>query len=121
MNLEDRVVVITGAAGGIGAALARRFAAERVGGLVLADLDGEAVDALATELSDVDVIAAGVDVTVEAQLAEIVGEALQRYQRIDLFCANAGVTSGAGPDVVGERPVTHLWCAGCTARHAGAG
>ena len=103
MNLEDRVVVITGAAGGIGAALARRFAAERVGGLVLADLDGEAVDALATELSDVDVIAAGVDVTVEAQLAEIVGEALQRYQRIDLFCANAGVTSGAGLEATDEQ------------------
>jgi NAD(P)-dependent dehydrogenase (short-subunit alcohol dehydrogenase family) len=96
MRLEGRVVVVTGAAGGIGAALARRFAAEKAGGLVLADLDGDAVSALADELTAVEAIAAGVDVTVEEQVAELVAEVLRQYGKIDLFCANAGVTSGAG-------------------------
>lgn len=98
MRLADRVVVITGAAGGIGAAMARRFAAEKVAGLVLADLDGDAVDALAGELgaAGTEAVAAAVDVTVEEQLAELVDEALRQYARIDLFCANAGITTGAG-------------------------
>jgi NAD(P)-dependent dehydrogenase (short-subunit alcohol dehydrogenase family) len=103
MNLEDRVVIITGAAGGIGSALARRFASEKVGALVLADLDGDAVNALADELTGPEVMAAAVDVTVEAQVAELVGEALRTYQRIDLFCANAGVTSGAGLEASDEQ------------------
>ena len=102
MRLEDRVVVITGAAGGIGAALARRFAAEKVAALVLADLDGAAATALASEL-DVEAVAADVDVTVEAQVAELVGEALGQFGRVDLFCANAGVTTGAGLEASDEQ------------------
>jgi NAD(P)-dependent dehydrogenase (short-subunit alcohol dehydrogenase family) len=103
MKLPDRVVVITGAAGGIGSALARRFAQEKAGALVLADIDGDAVEALAGELTGTEVMAATVDVTVEAQVAELVAEALSAYTRIDLFCANAGVTSGAGIEATDEQ------------------
>jgi NAD(P)-dependent dehydrogenase (short-subunit alcohol dehydrogenase family) len=102
VRLTDQVVVITGAAGGIGAAMARRFAAEGAGGLVLADLDGDALDALRAELPGTDCITATVDVTVEAQVAELVGEALREYDRVDLFCANAGITSGAGLEATDE-------------------
>jgi NAD(P)-dependent dehydrogenase (short-subunit alcohol dehydrogenase family) len=102
MRLEDRVVVITGAAGGIGAALARRFAAEKVAALVLADLDGAAATVLAEEL-DVEAVAADVDVTVEAQVAELVAEALGQFGRVDLFCANAGITTGAGLEASDEQ------------------
>ncbi|PGH41145.1 dehydrogenase, partial [Micromonospora sp. WMMA1996] len=45
MNLTDRVVVITGGAGGIGAALGRRFAAEGAAAVVLADLAADAARA----------------------------------------------------------------------------
>ncbi|MCG5439978.1 SDR family NAD(P)-dependent oxidoreductase, partial [Micromonospora sp. PSH25] len=38
MNLTDRIVVVTGGAGGIGAALSRRFAAEGAAAVVVADL-----------------------------------------------------------------------------------
>jgi NAD(P)-dependent dehydrogenase (short-subunit alcohol dehydrogenase family) len=98
MRIEDRVAVITGAAGGIGSALARRFAAEKAAGLVLTDVDGDAADALCGELAatGVEVIAATVDVTVEEQVAQLVDEAVRQFGRVDLFCANAGITTGAG-------------------------
>ncbi|MFE7874294.1 SDR family NAD(P)-dependent oxidoreductase, partial [Micromonospora humida] len=53
MNLTDRVVVITGGAGGIGAALARRFAAEGAAAVVLADLDAHATAAVAESVGPV--------------------------------------------------------------------
>lgn len=107
MNLEDRVVVITGAAGGIGAALARRFAAEKAGALVLADLDGGAAEDLASELRTAfpgtETLAVGADVTAEPQVAELVDEALRQYAKIDLFCANAGITTGAGLEATDDQ------------------
>jgi NAD(P)-dependent dehydrogenase (short-subunit alcohol dehydrogenase family) len=105
VRLSDRVVVITGAAGGIGSALARRFATEKTAALVLADLDGAAVAALCEELAGngVEAVAADVDVTAEEQVAELVDEALRQYGRVDLFCANAGVTTGAGVEASDEQ------------------
>ncbi|GAA3456929.1 SDR family oxidoreductase [Dactylosporangium matsuzakiense] len=88
-------MVITGAAGGIGAALARRFASQDAAALVLADLNGSAASDLASSLPG-EAVGVEADVTSEEQVAELVQEALDRYDRIDLFCANAGVTSGAG-------------------------
>jgi meso-butanediol dehydrogenase/(S,S)-butanediol dehydrogenase/diacetyl reductase len=86
-GLEDRVVLITGAARGIGAATARRLAA---GGarLVLADLDGAAVDKLAGELKGVGVPA---DVTQAADIARMVDVPYRRWGRLDVLFNNAGV------------------------------
>jgi NAD(P)-dependent dehydrogenase (short-subunit alcohol dehydrogenase family) len=94
MDLNGRVAVITGAAGGIGTALARRFAAEGAAGLVLSDLDPSG---LADDLG-VDAIAVRADVTVEADIQGLVAAAIDRYGRVDLFCSNAGITTGAGLD-----------------------
>jgi NAD(P)-dependent dehydrogenase (short-subunit alcohol dehydrogenase family) len=102
MKLSGRVAVITGAAGGIGAALARRFAAEGAAGLVLSDLDAGAVRALADEV-DTDAVAVRADVTADDDLQRLVDAALERYGRIDLFCSNAGITSGAGLDASAEQ------------------
>jgi meso-butanediol dehydrogenase / (S,S)-butanediol dehydrogenase / diacetyl reductase len=86
-GVQNRVVLVTGAARGIGAASARRLAA---GGarLVLADLDGAAVDKLAAELGGVGVTA---DVTRAADIPRMVDEPYRRWGRLDVLFNNAGV------------------------------
>jgi 3-oxoacyl-[acyl-carrier protein] reductase len=93
-----RVVVITGAGGALGGALARRFASEPDTDLVLSDVSassldatlaaiGEARGAVETQLADVSEIAA-----VEA----VVARATERFGRLDVFISNAGVLSPNG-------------------------
>src|SRR5437762_1735915 len=101
MELAGRVAVITGAAGGIGSALALRFAAEGAAGIVLCDLDLEAVTGLAARLEG-DAFGARVDVAVESDIQQVVDATVERYGRVDLFCSNAGITSGAGIEASGE-------------------
>jgi meso-butanediol dehydrogenase / (S,S)-butanediol dehydrogenase / diacetyl reductase len=86
-RLEGRVVLITGAAGGIGAAAARRLAAAGAR-LVLADADGPAVDKLAAELGQAAVPA---DVTRAADIERAVDEPYRRHGRLDALFNNAGV------------------------------
>jgi len=86
-QLENRIVLITGAARGIGAACARRLAADGAR-LVLADLDGTAVEKLAGELGGVAVHA---DVTRAADIARMVDEPYRRWGRLDALFNNAGV------------------------------
>ena len=98
MNLTDRIVVVTGGAGGIGSALARRFAAEGAAAVVVADLEADAAHAVADGIGPV-AHPATVDVTDEDQVRSLVADTERRYGRIDLFCANAGVTTGGGIEV----------------------
>ncbi|GLH98876.1 SDR family oxidoreductase [Phytohabitans aurantiacus] len=100
MRMAGRVVVVTGGAGGIGAALARRFAAEGAEGVVVADIDGAAADAVAGPLGE-RAIAVEVDVADEDRVQALVAAAEARYGRIDLFCANAGITVGTGIEASG--------------------
>jgi NAD(P)-dependent dehydrogenase (short-subunit alcohol dehydrogenase family) len=92
MDLEGKNVVVTGAARGIGAALARRFHAAGAQ-VVLADRDGLATvhDELA---GSVEVIA---DVSTEAGNLALIHTAQEAFGPIDLFFANAGVGTGGDP------------------------
>lgn len=101
MQLAGRVAVITGGAGGIGAALARRFAAEGAAAVIVTDRDAAAATAVAEALP-VPALGLAVDVSVEAQVAALVADIEQRYGRIDLFCSNAGITTGAGVQAADE-------------------
>ena len=84
---EGRVVLITGAARGIGAATARRLARDGAR-LVLADVDGVGVDKLAAELGGAAVRA---DVTNAADIDRMIDEPYRRWGRLDVLFNNAGV------------------------------
>ena len=86
-----RVVVITGAAQGIGEACARRFAGEGAK-VVIADVDVQRGQALATELA-ADFVAC--EVGDKAQVDALVVQTVQKHQRIDVLVNNAGILRGA--------------------------
>jgi NAD(P)-dependent dehydrogenase (short-subunit alcohol dehydrogenase family) len=103
MTVGDKVVIVTGAAHGIGAALARRFAAEGARMVVVADIDGQGAQKLAAEIGG---IAVSVDVTQEADVQRLVEDTVQRFGAIDLFCSNAGIFVDGGvnaPDAAWKR------------------
>ena len=100
-RFQHKVVLITGAASGIGAASARRFASE--GALVvLADIDGEGANALAREIDPGggNTAALVVDVRDMAQVTAAVEETVLRFGRIDVLFNNAGIGAyGESPDL----------------------
>ena len=98
MQLEDKVVVVTGAANGIGRALARRFHAEGARAVVVADLDSAGAAGLAEELNAVrpdSALGLGCNVGIDAETTGLIERTEQAFGEIDLFFANAGVGTGA--------------------------
>ena len=93
MDVRDAVVVVTGGGSGIGAALARRFAAEGARRVVVVDRELDRALAVADEI---DGIAELVDVTDAAAVTGLVERTLARDGVIDLFCSNAGILTGVG-------------------------
>jgi NAD(P)-dependent dehydrogenase (short-subunit alcohol dehydrogenase family) len=95
MQLTNRVIVVTGGARGIGRALARRFAAEQAKAVVVADIDGVGARATADEIGGTSVQC---DVSREVDVKRLINEVEASHGRIDVFCSNAGVAVGGGPD-----------------------
>ena len=99
MDVAGRVVVVTGGGGGIGAALCRRFAAEGARALVVADVNREAAEAVAASVGGTAVVT---DVTVEADVQALVRGTVDAHGCIDLYCSNAGIGVGGGPEAPDE-------------------
>lgn len=92
---RDRVVVVTGGGGGIGSALARAFAA-RGARLALADLDRNAAEAVAKELTagGAEAEAFAVDVTDRDDVGRLADAVADRFGKVHVICNNAGVALG---------------------------
>ena len=94
MELENKIIVITGAGSGIGRALAIRFKAEGAKQIVAVDINGENAQATATMIGGVAMTA---DVSNENDIVRVIEETETQIGPIDLFCSNAGV--GMGQDL----------------------
>ena len=99
MEVKDKVVVITGAASGIGRALAKRFADEGARQLVIADVDLEKLQQVAKKLG---ARAIPTNVADEAAIIKLIKTAENDYGHIDLLCNNAGIGANGGPEVPNE-------------------
>lgn len=109
MELAGKVAVVTGGAAGIGRAMCRRFAAEGAS-VVVADVDAPGAAAVAQEIGG---LAVPGDMSVEADVKALVDATLLSLDRLDLFCANAGILWGTRPDdpagIIGADAPDEAW------------
>jgi len=95
MDPAGRVIVVTGGAKGIGRALATRFASAGAEAVVVADIDADGAAAAARTIG---ATAVGCDVSRESDVKQLVDQVVAEHGRIDIFCSNAGVAVGGGPE-----------------------
>lgn len=95
-NLSGKVAVITGAASGIGLAVARLCAEEGMR-VVLADIEQTSLDSVVSEFTenDYDVIGVQVDVSKLADVERMAAETLAAFGKVHFLFNNAGVSSGS--------------------------
>ena len=117
MDPAERHVVVTGGAGGIGSALARRFAAEGARGVVVADRDLAGAQAVAAEI---DGLAVELDAGSEGSVRALLRTAGEAFGPVDIMVSNAGVPGGSGgPETADElwdeawrvNVMAHVWAA----------
>ncbi|WP_192560561.1 SDR family NAD(P)-dependent oxidoreductase [Pseudomonas allokribbensis] len=95
-DLDQKVVLITGAAGGIGSATARELYAHGAC-LVLTDMQQEAVDRLAQEFDAKRVLPLALDVTDAEATKAVVRKTVERFGHLDVAFANAGISWRGAP------------------------
>lgn len=94
-EFQGQVVLITGAAGGIGSSAARAFA--KAGAkLALLDLSAEALE-MATAEIEAEKLLLPADVTIEEDIVHAVERTLRRFGRIDVFINHAGISGDFVP------------------------
>lgn len=99
MRIEGKICVVTGAASGIGRALARRFRAEGAKGIAVADIQEAPLKAVADEIGGLAVVT---DVAKERDIQRLVSRTETELGPIDVFCSNAGIARIGGEDAPDE-------------------
>ena len=93
MELKDRFAIITGAARGIGKAIAEKFSEEGAS-VALWDIDLDSAEDVADALdpSGKKALAMKADITNEGEIANALSEVLRKFSRIDILVNNAGIS-----------------------------
>ena len=99
MEVKGKVIIVTGAASGIGRGLCQRFAKEGAKAIVAADVNEAGAKAVAGEVGGVAVLC---DVRKEDDIMRLVKVTEEKFGRVDLFCSNAGIVSIGGYEVDNE-------------------
>jgi len=105
MKVNGKVCVVTGAAGGIGEAIGRRYAAEGAKGVVIADRPGDNLQRVAKDIGG---LAVACDVAVEGDIKKLVSEAERAYGPVDVFFSNAGIAR-AGHEAASDKDWADSW------------
>ena len=105
MDIEGKVVVVTGAGAGIGAALAEAAASRNSRAVIVADKNGENATKVAEKINGKP---HEVDVSDENQIRNMVATIEHKHGPIDLFCSNAGFVTSAGLEDANER-IQKMW------------
>ncbi len=116
MELDGKTVVVTGAANGIGKAIAERFALEGAAEVVCADIDFEGAQSVAEKIGGHPVAC---DVSNEKDIEALIEHVENNVGPIDLFCSNAGILTLGGLDVPNRdwqriwniNVMSHVWAA----------
>ncbi|MEV8020132.1 SDR family oxidoreductase [Streptomyces sp. NPDC086554] len=102
MEINGRVAIVTGAAGGIGAAIAQRLLEHGARGVLLTDLDADRLAVTVKRLAGAHgaerVSGDAADAASTADLERLIAAAGERFGPVDLYFANAGVGGGPGLD-----------------------
>jgi len=93
-RLEGRTAIVTGAAQGLGEAIARRLAEEGCTGVTVADMNIEKAEAVARSIEvefGISALASQTNITDEAQVADMVSRTVDAYGKLDILVSNAGI------------------------------
>jgi NAD(P)-dependent dehydrogenase (short-subunit alcohol dehydrogenase family) len=94
MQIQGKVVIVTGGSNGIGRALCHKFAAEGARAVVVADIDREAGVKVAAEIKDTPGGFAHCNVSREKDVHNLVDSITDACGQVDIFCSNAGIGTG---------------------------
>ncbi len=109
MNIAGKVVIVTGAASGIGRSLAQACAAEGARGVVVADVQQAAAEAVARDLPGGVGMAVRCDVSQEAEIQALVAATRARFGQVDAYLSNAGILGRPGGIELEDPLWTAMW------------